>query len=236
MNILLTLLGSLTLLAMVGFQVVLAPPEPPPPRPPHLVDFLPTTVAGFSSRELELGATESVQGAVERILRYDDVYYREFETGEARLAVFVAYWGPGKMPIRLVASHTPDRCWTENGWECLETRFAQPVEVAGIPLQPTEWRIFEIQGQKQYVMYWHLIDGRVPAEGARFNAAPNPVHWLRDYFRNLARTPEEQYFIRLNATVPIEQLWHEPGFQEILRGLANLGLQLPPPESTPPPA
>lgn len=227
MKFLLAMLGSVTLLAMVGFQVILAPPEPPPARPPHLAQMLPVEPAGIISRELELGATESIQGAVERILRYDDIFYREYEFGEAQLALFVAYWGPGKMPIRLVASHTPDRCWTENGWTCLETRFAQPVDLNGLPLQPTEWRIFEIQGHRQYVMYWHLIDGRVPAEGARFAATPNPLHWLRDYFRNLSRTPEEQYFIRLNASVPIEQLWHLPGFQEILQGLASLGLEVP---------
>lgn len=227
MKLVLTLLGALALLLMVGFQVALAPSAPPAPRPPHLANLIPAEVTGYTSRSMELGATESVQGAVERILNYDDVFFREYQHGDARLAVYVAYWGPGKMPVRLVASHTPDRCWTENGWACLETRFAQPIEVNGRAWQPTEWRIFEIQGQKQYVMYWHLIDGEVPKEGARFNAAPNPVHWLRDYYRNLAVKPEEQYFIRINATVPIEQLWQTEGLQEILRGLAKLGLEIP---------
>ena len=138
----------------------------------------------------------------------------------------MAYWGSGKMPTRFVASHTPDRCWTENGWHCLQMKFMQDEVVDGTALKPAEWRLFEPPdgGKPVYVLYWHLVDGRVYDYGRRFNAVPEPMRWWKDAVQQVLRGSREQFFIRLTSSEPLEQLWGDAGVAEVLRSLELLGL------------
>ena len=108
-------LPVLALVAAVGTQGLGAWRETPRARGPHLANLIATSVPGWLSRELPLGPNEFVAGEVEKTLNYDEVFYREYTRGEENFAVYTAYWGAGKMPTRLVASHTPDRCWTGRG-------------------------------------------------------------------------------------------------------------------------
>ncbi len=196
------------------------------PRAPHLAAALPASVPGWRVRNLPLGQNESVRNAVEKTLNYDDVVYREYAKGGVVAGVYAAYWGAGKMPTRLVASHTPDRCWTENGWTCLEMKFRQHPPALDRAWQPAEWRRFQPPdgGAPVYVYYWHLVEGRVLDQGARFNAVPHPLHWWRDAVQQALRGSREQYFIRVTANVPFERFWTDPAFAEVLRGLQSLGL------------
>lgn len=204
--------------------------ETPQPRGPHLDAHVPSSVRGWRVRNLPLGQNESVRDAVVKTLNYDDVVYREYARPTVAFGVYVAYWGAGKMPTRLVASHTPDRCWTENGWTCRDMRFRQTLSVLDRPLQPAEWRQFQPpnSGQTVYVLYWHLVDGRVLDQGGRFNAVPHPLHWWKDAVQQAFRGSREQYFIRLTSTVPFDRIWNDPGFLEVLRGLQRLGLDASP--------
>jgi len=162
----------------VGIQGIHLFTETPRPRGPHLARSIPATVDGWSSREVPLGTSEFLAGEAEKVLNYDEVLNREFNRGGEAFGVYVAYWGAGKMPTRLVASHTPDRCWTENGWRCLEMKFKQREIFEGSALQPAEWRLFETPGgSPTYVLYWHLVDGRAYDYGDRFNAIPDPLLW-----------------------------------------------------------
>jgi hypothetical protein len=200
--------------------------ETPKPRGPHLDAAVPSQVPGWRVEDLPLGQNEAVRNAVVKTLNYDEVAYREYIRSGLAVGVYVAYWGPGKMPTRMVASHTPDRCWTENGWTCQEMRFQQKVSFDGVAWQPVEWRIFQppSSGQQTYVYYWHLVDGRVLDQGGRFNAVPHPLYWWRDTIQQALRGSREQYFIRITAPVPIEQIWSDPSFAPVLRGLQGLGL------------
>ena len=136
---------------------------------------------GWASRDLPLGPSEFLSSEVEKVLNYDEVINREYQRGSDRFGVYVAYWSAGKMPVQLVASHTPDRCWTENGWRCLDMRFKQRGFFAGMDVAPAEWRLFEppLGGAPTYVLYWHLVDGETYDYGERFNAVPDPVRWWR---------------------------------------------------------
>ena len=214
------------LVGAVALQGLAVYRENPRPKAPHLATAVPEWVPGWRSHELALGATESVKSAVVKTLNYDDIVYREYTRGGVAVAVYAAYWGPGKMPTRLVASHTPDRCWTENGWTCDEMRFRQQVGLAGRPWQPVEWRRFipPDGGLPTYVYYWHLVEGRVLDQGGRFNAIPHPLYWWRDAVAQVVHGSREQYFIRLTANVPLERIWGDPGFATVLRGLEGLGL------------
>ncbi len=200
--------------------------ETPRPRDIHLAQTVPERISGWEGRDVPLGPNEFIAGEVEKVLNFDQVVYREFRHDGETFGVYVAYWGPGKMPTRFVASHTPDRCWTENGWRCLDMKFKQEEAFEGGSLQPAEWRLFEPPegGKPTYVLYWHLVDGRIYDYGARFNSVPNPLRWWKDAVQEILRGNREQFFIRLTSNEPLEQLWADPGVEEVLRSLESLGL------------
>lgn len=224
-------LPAIALVAAAALQGMNFFRETPKPRAPHLLTTVPTSASGWHGRNVPLGANEFVANEVEKVLNYDEVVNREFTRGGQTFAVYVAYWGAGKMPTRLVASHTPDRCWTENGMLCLEMKFKQPGTFEGIALQPAEWRKFEAArgGKSIYVLYWHLVEGRLYDYGNRFNAVPSPLLWWKDAVQQAFLGSREQYFIRLTSSEPLENLWHDPGFAEVVRGLTRLGLARPGP-------
>jgi hypothetical protein len=187
----------------------------------HLHNVLPQQISGWTGSAAPLGPTEAVEGKVEKILKFDDVYFREFTAGRGTLSLYVAYWKPGGIPVQLVASHTPDRCWTSAGWTCQEMRHA----VTLLGLKPGAWREFASpSGTKLNVLFWHLIGHELYDFGDRFTQVPHPMKWWRDVARQIVKTPQEQYFIRLTSDRPFEEIQDDPGFQEILAALAKLGL------------
>ncbi len=197
---------------------------------PHLAGFIPAALPGWVTREVPIGPTEFLSKEVEKILNFDEVLNREYVRGGRRFNVYVAYWGAGKMPTRLVASHTPDRCWTENGWRCLEMKSKQTQLFDGPGLKPAEWRLFEPpeNGAPTYVLYWHLVEGRIYDYGARFNSIPDPWLWWKDAVQQALHGSREQYFIRLTSNEPLEQLKDDPGFADVVGGLGRLGLFVKP--------
>jgi hypothetical protein len=227
-------LPAVALVAAVAMQGLHILREPPKPREPHLAAAVPLQLPGWSGRDVPLGANEFMAGEVEKVLNYDEALNREFRREGQSFAVYVGYWGAGKMPTQLVASHTPDRCWTENGWQCVAMKFKQPGRFEGVALQPVEWRLFEPPrgGPPTYVLYWHLVEGRAYDYGDRFNSTPHPLLWAKDAVQQALLGNREQYFIRLTSQEPLENLWNDPGFGEVLRGLGRLGLAVRAPSST----
>ena len=222
-------LPILVLAIAVGAQFMGTFRETPVPRPAHLAQAVPLLTPGWSARDVPLGATEFIASEVEKVLNYDEVINREYSRAGEHLGVYVAYWRAGKMPTRFVASHTPDRCWTENGWRCLEMKFKQTETFEGDALKPAEWRLFEPPrgGSPVYVLYWHLVEGRPYDSGERFNDVPSPLLWWKDAVQQIVSGSREQYFIRLTSSAPWETLWNDPGFAEVLRGLGRLGVAVP---------
>jgi hypothetical protein len=185
-----------------------------------------------------------VSGAALKTLNLDDYVFRLYRNGGRTFTVYAAYWAPGKMPTRLVASHTPDRCWTENGMRCVDLRFKQTYEVKGRPLLPAEYRVFVPGGaapagdgrdstsehpsqrttRRTYVVYWHTVEGKLYDYGERFNAIPHPWLWWKDVVAQAAYGSREQLFVRVAMEIPMEELWLDPGVQELLKSVANLGL------------
>ena len=198
-------------------------------RPPHLALAVSGNAKGWSARDVPIGANEFLSGEAEKILNYDEVLSREYVNGGRCFGVYVAYWGAGKMPTRFVADHTPDRCWSGNGWNCLAMKFRDREVLDGVPLQPAQWRLFEPPsgGKPIYVLYWHLVEGRVYEYGERFNAIPDPVLLWKDAVQQAVLGSREQYFIRLTSPEPFDSLWNDPGFADVVRGLTRLGLALP---------
>jgi hypothetical protein len=188
-----------------------------------LQDKLPHDIPGWRGHDESLGPSEFVQGQVESVLNYDDYVFRIFERGSTRFGVYAAYWKKDRMPVSRVASHTPDRCWTDNGWECQGMRFDEKWSLGHSgELQPGQWRVFRSPaGGVEYVIFWHLVGGQVFDFGDRFTHFTHPMKWLRDTISYAALGSSEQYFIRLTSNRPFEEIQDDPGFQEILAALAK---------------
>jgi hypothetical protein len=105
-------------------------------------------------------------------------------------------------------------------------RFGVKETVDGVVLKPAEWRRFEppSEGAPTYVLYWHLVDGRIYDYGKRFNAVPDPFLWWKGAVQQLLFGSGEQYFIRVTSSEPPESLWNDRGFAGVMRSLMGLGL------------
>jgi hypothetical protein len=228
MHLLKTLPLALAAMVMAGAVIIQAfdpMGELPEPRPKHLAQLIPVEIPGWQAEVLPLGPNEFVDARVSQTLNFDDVFNVRYRRGRQEFGVYVAYWGAGKMPTRLVASHTPDRCWSENGWTCLDMRFYERLEPGGVALQPADWRWFRPpHGEPIYVVFWHLIEGRVYDYGGRFNQIPHPFEWWKDVVRQMVQGSREQYFIRVTSSGPFEQIMEDEGFQLVMQGLARVGL------------
>lgn len=197
-----------------------------PPVPIGLATRVPQQVDGWTATDTPLGATENVESKVEQMLNYDDYVYRVYGKGGVQFSVYAAYWSPGRMPMERVASHTPDRCWSENGWTCTRFRYPETLTSTAGALKPGYWRIFVPPngGAQQYVMYWHLVGDELYDYGGGFNRRLGIVKWWRDMVHYAFAGSREQYFIRLTSDRPFENLRGDPGFEQVLDALARLGL------------
>lgn len=199
----------------------------------RLAESLPRQLAGWSVADEALGQTEAVSEAALKVLNLDDYVYRRFTKGSVSFTVYAAYWAQGKMPTRLVASHTPDRCWTENGMRCVDQRFRHVYHVGDQDLLPAEFRVFTPGGMnagtedgapKTYVAYWHTVEGKIYDYGARFNAVPSPWLWWKDTMAQAAYGSREQMFVRIASGTPFESLWANQDFLAVMKEVGALGL------------
>jgi hypothetical protein len=221
--------AGLVLLLGVGFQVYAAtrPVATPPLRPP-LDDILPASIAGWTVTDLGLGATESVTERSHGLLRLDDFVHRAYTRDGAGFSVFVAWWKPGKMPVRLVNQHTPDRCWTEVGWVCDDRRWNVSKEVAGRPLQPAQWGVYRHGDFVQNTYFWHIVGERAHWYGGeRLNTRTSVRTIFTDLLSLGQGRNKEQFFVRIVATDSLDALWEDPAMQQVLLTLADLCLAEP---------
>ena len=220
-------LVSVVLLVAVALQFCYRLRETPRVFPRiRLAHVVPSVLDGWRVMDEPLGRTEAVSSAALKILNLDDYVYRRFQERSRSFTVYAAYWAPGKMPTRLVASHTPDRCWTESGLRCVEMRFREEFRLGDRKIQPAEYRVFAAGdgGEKTFVVYWHLVEGKVYDYGGRFNAVPHPWLWWKDMLAQAVYGSREQVFVRITSTTPMRELWDLRGFQSVMASLADAGI------------
>jgi hypothetical protein len=68
------------------------------------------------------------------------------------------------------------------------------------------------------------VEGKLYDYGERFNAIPDPWRWWKDTVEQAAYGSREQLFVRVATEVPLEQIWSDPGFQDVMESVAKLGL------------
>ncbi|MBI2513183.1 MAG: hypothetical protein HYV96_14490 [Opitutae bacterium] len=225
-KLLILIVGFAVLLGALAVQFRHAATTTVTLRHEPLKTIFPSSIPGvLACHELELGPTETARAEVEKTLRYDDLLYCEYRLRAAVVTVYVAYWGPGRMPTQLVASHTPDRCWVSAGWTCEEMRHQVALGAARVVDAPGEWRRFAgPDGARLQVQFWQLVGGELYDYGERSNRVPSIWRWWRDAARQALRAPPEQYFIRVTSDRPFEQLAGDPGWLTLERALARIGL------------
>ncbi len=221
------LLISAVLLQLVVSQYFAYDTSTGSARNPRMQKLLSGPVEGWSVREEPLASTEAYAKNVAGSLNFDDYVYRVYSRGGVSFAVFVCYWGPNKMPANLVASHTPDRCWSQSGWTCDRFDVWANLRAGSDRLQPAFWRLFRDQsGQPQEVLYWHLIGGRTQIYGGNsFNQVVSWRFWWSEAFKFGVRGNEEQYFVRITSSYPLSAILNERGLQTVLERLAALGVR-----------
>lgn len=217
------LLAALLLLGLAELKPV---PEGTLQRP--LAELIPSSVPGWQVRDLDLGPTESVTQRSFDLLRLDDFVHREFRRGDRQFSVYVAYWKPGKMPVRLVNQHTPDRCWTEVGWVCTDRQWNVRREVNGQALQPGQWGVYEIHDYRNYTYFWHVVGDRAHWYGGeRLNTKTSLTTVWEDFSKFGLNVHREQFFVRIVSPEPMDDLWDDPAFQTVMQALAELCLAEP---------
>lgn len=217
------LLVAAVLLAAVGIQFypVVIPP-PPTTKSGELRTTIPANVPGWTSAELDIADTPEMKAAVEDTLRFDDSLVRHYRRGNVSVILYVAYWGPGKMPYRMVGAHSPDTCWVQNGWK-REDRSQWASCPTGEPFaQPIEWGTYRREGFLSQVLFWHVVGGELYA--FEQHGLHNPFGIFHDFARFGLAQRREQFFVRVSSNVPFDEIWDDPGFQQFMTPLWNLGV------------
>jgi hypothetical protein len=219
------------LLGAVGLQLVanLKPvPEGTLERP--LEQAIPEQLPGWEITDMDLGPTESVTQRSYDLLRLDDFVHRQYKRGDQSFSVYIAYWKPGKMPVRLVNQHTPDRCWTEVGFVCTDREWNVERSVNGEALQPGQWGVYELEDIKNYTYFWHIVGGEAHWYGGeRINTKSSLTSVWEDFRKFGLNVHREQFFVRITSAKPMDDLWDQPGFQAVMADLADLCLAEPGP-------
>lgn len=216
--------GTLVLIAL-ALQLIAGGEDERVQQPINLASQISSSVTGWEVVDLPLGETEIAEEAAARQLVLDDFVNRRYIRGSVRVGVYVGYWAEGNMDTRFVASHTPDRCWVQNGWSCTAQEYSIPIQLAGQTTKPSQYREFQIHDEELYVYYWHLVEDGVYDYGERLNTIPDPRRYMRDFFRQLQQGSPEQFFIRIDSTVPFDELLRTPSLNPLWEDLLALGLQ-----------
>ncbi len=187
---------------------------PEPTFKGKLVDLLPPPPAGWMLTKKEIADTPEMKEAVGELLNYDDGVFVDYTNGNERLSVYIAYWKPGKMSHRLVAGHTPDVCWVGNGWKKESSETVTGLTSGnGAKIVPAEGRLFTVNGQAEYVWFWHLVGQEAKSYASGY--APPWYAPLTDLWAKGLQQRQEQFFIRLSSGDPMTS----KGLQPILPSL-----------------
>lgn len=213
------LLGAIGLVTFTALQ-----PKPTPTLTQPLAELLPKEIAGWTVKDQPIAETQEMKKAVGELLNYDDALSRTYSQGDTSIAVYVAYWKPGKMSPRLVAGHTPDVCWVNNGWRCTNRDFEHQINISAPSIHIAQAGTYETSGKIQNVLFWHLHQNRLVA----YNTGGQPPWWssISDIWNRGLNQRGEQFFIRISSNLAIEEIETSEVFQLALQALGPVALYI----------
>lgn len=194
----------------------------------RLKHAIPVAVGNWTSTDNQLGDTEEVQRAAEKVLNLSDYVNRSYKNGDTEFTVYIAYWKPDTMEIHRASSHSPDRCWVANGWKNIaekKTKF-DSLDIDGEKLFGGYSRAYKISTDRgdveRFVWYWHIVDGKPYGYGKMDNFTPTISNWLKGVFSRVLEGMPEQYFIRIDSSTPLETLKTDEGFKTVMKSVGKL--------------
>lgn len=203
-----------------------------PPKPEgHLALAVPMQSGKWKGEDTPLGATEEVQRASENLLSVNEYLSRKYTSGKSEFTLYISYWAQGKESVAKASTHVPDNCWVRNGWKNLKDKKSDGnvFSVGGKKLKPFYKREFEIKNpsgevQNRKVAYWYVVNGKAYDFGSGETSIPSPTKYVRNMIRQSKEGIPEQYFVRVDSSSPIEEIFEDADFQKILNALGELVL------------
>jgi hypothetical protein len=190
-----------------------------------LNELVPESIPGWKSTEIPIAQTEELRERVATFLNFDDYLSRSYTKGQDHINIYIAYWSPEKTTPRLVGAHTPDTCWVQNGWTQEFRQHDVERQLNDISIKPLEYGTYKKDGVSENVIFWHIVGGRIYAYDQ------SNLHDIYAVFKDIKtfglRQKREQFFIRISSNLPLELLWKEPGFEYLMKSVAELGLYEP---------
>lgn len=186
-----------------------------------LSELLPPSLPGWTFEDVPIASTPEVAEAVDELLNFSEGIYRIYRGPANReIKVYIAYWIPGKMDPRLVGVHSPDVCWVGAGWKQIgEKRRRSLVGIDGTGLINGHDRTFEIQGQREEVVFWHLVGG---GPSRYLEPIRSGASWwtASEIFRNPFAPRYEQFFVRISSTGNLDGVSEDPMMARIVTRLS----------------
>lgn len=225
-------LGVLGLLLGAGVLVQFLAQTPAPASMARadgreLVSILPARLSGATARDEAIALTEEMKEAVGELLNYDDAVYRIYQLPGTRVAVYVAWWRPGRMSPRLVAGHTPDVCWPASGWRRDPALGAEQADlertIRRLSLATGECRTFVRENRSEHVVFWHRVGERFQS----YSTGYAPPWWapFAEMWRDGLNLRKEQLFVRISSDQPLAEVLARPEVEPLLVELRRLGLE-----------
>jgi hypothetical protein len=209
---------SAVLLAAAAYNVISALSVSAVAQHAELISSLPRSFPGYQVEERKIAETESIQRKVDEQLNFSEAVFREYRSGSRVLQVYAARWAPKKMHPRLISGHVPDICWRSAGWTMRNPDYVYQVPVAEMDLPHAQYRLFESNGTKMHVLYWHVVDGRLSGYAEGINSRSR--RFLQNLVDGIAEGSGEQFFIRLSSPQPWTEWRGDPLFERVIRTFA----------------
>jgi hypothetical protein len=231
MNIRVAFIGLVAALLLVGVLLQLPVWRSRPNRlslvgERTLAKILPPAPTDGTARDEPIATTEEMKKAVGELLNFNDGVYRIYQLPGFRVSVYVAWWEAGRMSPRLVATHTPDVCWPDNGWERdrdAESKLGAVREaLKATGFAEGECRVFVGSGKPEYVVFWHKVGDEILSYHTGW--APPWWAWLDEMWRGGLNLRKEQLFVRISSDKPLETIWPRPEMAPLRQALLELGL------------
>lgn len=188
--------------------------------PPELATLVPRSLPGWVSEDKPVADSPEMLKNVERILNYDDAIYRIYKKGDLEVALYMAYWLPGRIHPSGIDAHTPDVCWVANGWSMRELQGFQGRSPAGRLVNVPNFREFTVDGQRLTVAYWHFVGRAVRQSDSvaeRFlSVGERAARRFSQMWDAVFSEAEQQLFIRISINGDLREAGDLAPFQACL--------------------